>query len=228
MSITTRELASRPYTTEEGTPERRLEVSARLADIQAVKDAEVNTSQPVTGSAITSHDFHPYTTDKDRDRWTAGRLRHVIAALEGRRCILVADNQTGHSLIGARLRGLRQTPGYGTYQYLVEWEYEPGKTQSTWHRVESLGPVIISMDAPLKYAALELARQESTAAVTAARAALPECTYGAWKAEPGPDYVMVRFAPQKDDGGPESAIRMDITRDGFRAGKVYHYRGCSK
>lgn len=222
----TQTIARRPYLTEEGTPGRRLEVQERLAEIQAAKDAAMDQFLPVMGSTITPQDFSQSMKDRDRDVWTAGKLRHVIAALQGRRCIITAEARTGFTLIGARLRGIRQTPGYGTYQILVEWEYAPGKTQGTWYPVGNIGPAIIGMDCPIR--ATELAMAESSAAITAAREFLPECTYGSWKVTPGPDYVTVRFAPQKADGGPETALFMYLTKDGFREGKKYNYEGCSK
>ncbi len=224
----TQKIARRPYTTEEGTPARNTEVRARLAEIQAQKDSAMDQFLPVMGSTVTPQDFSQRVTNKDRHVWTAGKLRHVIAALQGRRCIITADKQTGHTLIGARLIGIRQTPGYGTYQYLYEWEYAKGKTQRTWGRIESLGPAVIAMDAGVRFEAAELARLESSAAITAAKALLPECTYGAWKVTPGPDYVIARFTPQREDGGPETALYIDLTPDGFRAGKKYNYTGCSK
>lgn len=224
----TQKIARAPYTTAEGTPERRLEVKARLAEIQAAKDEGMDAFRPVMGSTITPQDFSDYTTDKDRHQWTPGKLRHVIAALQGRRCIITAEAQTGFTLIGARLHGLRQTPGYGTYQILVEWEYEPGKSNRTWYSVMSIGAAIIGMDCDLRFPAAELLRNENAAALTAAREFLPECTYGAWKATPGPDYVVARFTPQKADGGPETALFMHLDGDGFRPGKKYNYTGCGK
>jgi len=224
----TQTIARRPYTTEEGTPARRDEVRARLAEIQAVKDDQMDQFLPVMGSTITPQDFSQRTTDKDRNEWTPGKLRLVIAAAAGRRVVITTDKQTGHTLIGARLRGMRRTPGYGTYQVLVEWEYAPGKTQGTWTSTFSIGPAITVMDGPLRFAAADLAREESSAAIAAARAALPECTYGAWKSTPQAEGVRVAFTPQKADGGPESVVEMGLTGDGFRAGKVYHYKGCSK
>lgn len=224
----TQKIARTPYATAEGTPERRLEVKRRLAEIQAVKDDAMNQFLPVMGSAVTPHSFSERVTDKDRDRWTAGKLRHVIAAAAGRRVIITTDKQTGHTLIGARLEGLRQTPGYGTYQYLYAWEYAPGKIQRTWGRVDDLGPAIIGMDCGLHFPAMELHREERSAAIKAAREAMPDCTYGAWEATPGADYVVVRFTPQKADGGPESAIFMHLQGDGFRPGKRYGYKGCGR
>jgi hypothetical protein len=224
----TQKIARAPYTTEDGTPERRLEVKARLAAIQVQKDAEVDTIQPVTGSTITPRDFSHRTTDKDRDEWTAGKMRHVIAALEGRRCVVTVEARTGFTLIGARLKGIRRTPGYGTYQVLVFWEYAPGEFNRTWYPLNGFGAAITAMDAPLHFTAVELARVESSAAIKAAREALPECTYGSWETTPGADYVIVRFTPQKADGGPETALFMDVTPDGFRPGKRYSYTGCGK
>lgn len=225
----TQKIARAPYATAEGTPERRAEVKARLAAIQAEKDAAMDRFLPVMGSTVTPESFSQRVTDRDRHVWTAGKLRHVIDALQGRRVVITADKQTGHTLIGARLQGIRRTPGYGTYQYLYEWEYAPGQTQRTWGRIESLGSAIIGMDCGVHFEAVELARQEASAAIKAAREALPECTYGAWNATPGPDHVMVRFEPQRADGGPETAIFMELDgKGGFTPGKKYNYRGCSK
>ncbi len=211
------------------TPEGRAATKAKLAEIQAAKDARMDAFLPVMGSTITPEDFSQRVTDKDRHRWTAGKLRHVSAALDGRRCIITTEERTGHALIGARLHGLRQTPGYGTYQLLIEWEYAPGKTQRTWTPIDGIGPAIIAMDGPGKFVVSELLRLESSAAITAAREALPECTYGAWTAHPGADYVVVRFTPQKADGGPEAAIFMYLDgRGGFTPGKRYSYTGCGK
>lgn len=226
----TQKIARAPYTTEEGTPERRAEVLARLAEIQAAKDEQMDKFLPVMGSTVTPEDFSHYVTDKDRHVWTAGKLRHVIKALEGRRVVITTEARTGHTLIGARLEGLRQTPGYGTYQILISWEYAAGQVQRTWYHIDGLGPAITAMDAPVKFVVSELARQESSAALKAAREALPECTYGAWKTTPGYDYVICRFTPQKEDGGPESAIFMHLhgAEGGFTPGKKYNYRGCGK
>lgn len=224
----TQTIARRPYTTEEGTPARNVEVRARLREIQAAKDAAMDQFLPVMGSTATPESFSQRVTDRDRHNWTAGTLRHVIAAAAGRRVIITADKQTGFTLIGARLKGLRQNPLGGGYQILVEWEYAPGQTQGTWYRLESLGSAIIGMDCDLHFPAIELHREERSAAIKAAREAMPDCTYGAWTASPGYNMVTVRFTPQKADGGPESAIHMDLTADGFRPGKRYGYRGCGK
>lgn len=225
----TQTIARRPYTTTEGTPERHAEVKARLAEIQAANDAAMDTFLPVMGSTVTPESFSNRVDDRNRYQWTAGTLRHVIAAAAGRRVIITADKQTGFTLVGARLRSLRENPLGGGYQILIEWEYAAGETQSTWYRVESIGFSITAMDAPLHFPAMDLAREESSAAIKAARAALPGCTYGAWKATPEYRSVMVRFAPQKADGGPETAITMELDGNGgFTPGRKYNYRGCSK
>ncbi len=175
----------------------------------------MNTS---SGCAITPQDFSSSTSDVLRDRWTVGKMRHVVAALAGRPVAITTDRMTGSTRIGVTLRdvqGLRHGTGYGV---VVESTFEDGTTSGTLFDLHSLG-VIIPLDYGVgekdaKWTALETYRQESSEAIRQARETHPELGYGRWNGTPCFDCVSVTYEPQ---GGE---------REAHRSGSRWHGRVC--
>lgn len=159
-----------------------------------------------TTSAILPTDFNKNTADKNRHLWTPGQMRHLIKVLNGHPVILITDNQTGHAQFNVTLEGVRQTPGYGTFQVLIRHEYAPGKANRTWTSLYSLGETIMFMPgAPRevsKWKVLDSYREECSAATAYARAkweAEEPDLYGKYEATPFDYEVHVRFTSQKPE-----------------------------
>jgi hypothetical protein len=89
-------------------------------------------------------DFSERTTDRDRDRWTLGKLRHVVKASAGRPMIVTIEGlmYINVRLVGTSTSGM-SNPGPRIH---VEHAYidQNGerKTQVTWYLIDKLGPVI--------------------------------------------------------------------------------------
>jgi hypothetical protein len=165
-------------------------------------------------TAIKASDFSGKTTDAQRTIWTVGKMRHLIAALDGAEVIVTTDARTGHTVIGAQLVSLRKTPGFGSYDVLVVTEHN-----RTWFSLSSIGETIIPLDASgkgAKWAALDLYREERSAAIQAAQAANPSCAWGEWSAEPGHDWIDVAYEPSTgnpafaDKWGERTRVRFDL------------------
>lgn len=125
-------------------------------------------------AAIQASDFSDLTTDTDRNDWTEGKMRHVVAALDGQLVAITVDKMTGHTMFGVRLVGVVAGGGGGHARVLIESRYEDGTVQVTTFLLFRLGPVITpipqdraSKDA--KWAALDTWRDERSAALEIAR-----------------------------------------------------------
>jgi hypothetical protein len=156
-----------------------------------------------TTGTITPMDFNKNTADKNRHLWTPGPMRHLIKVLNGHPVMLVADVQTGHTLFNVTLEGLRRTPGYGTFQVLIRYEYAEGKYNKTWTSLYSLGPAITWMPGAgrenSKWKVLDSYREECSKATALARArweAAGEEAYGKTEATPMDGDVHVRWTSQ--------------------------------
>lgn len=163
-----------------------------------------------TGSAITARDFNKDTKDTRRDEWTPGAMHHLIKALGGRQVAIVLDTSTGFSEVNVTLGGVRPTPGYGTFQVLVQRVYSDGKTGGCWYPLAQVGVVmILDRDGEglgAKYEAQRSYSDEQTAAIRklqdkmcdelqiSDRYNLPR---GKWAARSFPGYVHASYTPER-------------------------------
>lgn len=173
-----------------------------------MNDTTATATAPVTAElpqatypcAIRARDFSHDTTDPNRDLWSAGTLRHVIAALAGTPVAVTTDNQTGHTVCGARLVGLTCSGD----RVIVEHRYGPGPTdvQRTNYLLFALGDTIVPLASgagtPAKFAATGSHRDEVSAAIRAAQAAHGDVegrSWGRWTGRCEREGVYVRYTP---------------------------------
>lgn len=154
-----------------------------------------------TSTAIRAQDFSPSTADTLRGKWTAGKLRHLIAALDGAPVAITIDSATGFALVGAKLVGLGHLYGHGWPTLTVEHN-----GQRTAYGTCELGDTIIPLEDTgrgAKWDALGSYRQERMAAIASVRAEheAQGRTYGRWNAEPCGTSTLVTYEPQRADGG---------------------------
>jgi hypothetical protein len=153
-----------------------------------------------TSTAIRARDFSNSTTDVLRDRWTEGKLRHVIAALNGAPVVVTLDRQTGHTVVGATLVRTGSTYSYDS-ALIVGTEYG-----TCGYFLPSVGDTIVPLLEPVvtkgaKWVALDSWRLEQGAAIALAREARPDLDYGKWEATPCKNSVVVRYTWQR---GPQN------------------------
>jgi hypothetical protein len=165
-----------------------------------------------TSTAILASDFSDKVTDVNRHTWTLGKMRYVIAALDGDPVAIIADNQTGFALVGARLiEAFDGGPSRGP-RVTIETTYvdEQGvtKTQRTNYWLRGIGATIIPLANPqgpgggAKWRAIEAARKDASAATAIARKLHEVSTgreWGQWRgsvdtAVPGTS-VQVTYKP---------------------------------
>jgi hypothetical protein len=157
---------------------------------------------PVTSTcAIRSRDFH--AAKEHRVSWTGGALRHVVDALAGAPVAITIDSQTGHTVVGAVLLGLRNSMYGGSYELLVR--YPDGHV--TAHLVFNLGEVIIPLGITggdeyaqsAKWTALDTYRKESGAAISRAQKEHGEgrTSAGRWVSRAELDQVSVTYEPSE-------------------------------
>lgn len=169
-------------------------------------------------TVIRARDFSDKTTDFLRDRWTAGKLRHVIAALDRREVAITVETLTGHTVMGVTLVGLSSDRLYIAYG---------GAMGTTAHFIPSLGDTITPLDDPsatkgAKWTAVETWLGEKCAAIRVAKEEHGECegrTDGRWEATPQGSSVHVRYTPAHEGASrrawwpiPLSALGEDAAR----------------
>lgn len=158
-----------------------------------------------TGSAINARDFNKNTKDADRDNWISGAMHHLVKALNGAPVAIVLDKHTGFTEVNVTLGGVRQTPGYGTFQVLVQRTFSDGQTGGCWYPLFKVGAVIELGNSRARWTALEAYGEEQTLACrklqdemvsdlgVADRYALPS---GKWEARVFPGFVHASYDPQ--------------------------------
>jgi hypothetical protein len=155
--------------------------------------------------AIAARDFNSNTNDPNRDEWTPGQIRHLIAALNGAPVAITIDKATGHTAIGVRLVEVTGCTINSDYPHvLVEYNEVNGPTSRVYHRLSNVGPFIIPLTdagSRAKWQALDTWRAETAAAGRIARRFHADDTGdqdvpGTWTVEPGAWYVTVSFRPQ--------------------------------
>lgn len=183
------------------------------------------TDLPVYTSVCTilARDFSTSTADVNRDRWTPGKLRHVIAALAGVPVVVTVDRQTGHTLVGAQLvRAFNGGPGRGE-RVAIKIRFADGTENVTNYYLPSVGGAITPLARPEgcksdpKWVATDSYRREVSAAIQTAQARHGECEgrcWGAWSGECAEYGVMVSYRPStgnphyKDKWGTMGAWRI--------------------
>lgn len=129
-----------------------------------------------TTTVILASDFSSRTTDVDRDTWTAGKLRHVIAALKGSPVIIVTDAHTGHALVGVELVGVTQSMN-GHAELRIRDEFSV-----TRYLAFKLGATIVPLtETQAKWEAIGSYRREALAAITEARTNVENPDVGNWE-----------------------------------------------
>lgn len=157
-----------------------------------------------TASAIEARDFSERVTDPNRDEWKSGAMHHLIKALAGAPVAVVLEKATGFTMVNVKLTGVRQTPGYGTFQVLVEDTYSDGNTGRCWYPLYKVGTVIELGKSRARWVALDSYREERTQAVLRLQGEIrtklglednQPLPRGEWDAQVFNGYVHASFAP---------------------------------
>lgn len=154
-------------------------------------------------TAILASDFSESTTDTLRQRWTTGKMRHVVAALDGALVAITTDRQTGHTEVGVRLTRVTSSGQvHSGPRVEVERTLPNGSTQRTLFRLDEVGEAIIPLDegfsTGVKWVAIKAYRDEGSAAIRIAREEHGEAegrAWGKWSASPNLESVSVRYEP---------------------------------
>lgn len=162
-----------------------------------------------TGSAISPRDFNQNIKDPLRDEWTSGAMHHLTKALNGAPVAVVLDKSTGFAEINVTLGGVRQTPGYGTFQVIVKRVHSDGTQGGCWYPLFKVGTVIELGDSSARWTAVRAYREEQTAAIVALQKEMAaelgakdrsELPRGTWDASMFPGYVHASFKPESYRG----------------------------
>lgn len=157
------------------------------------------TAAPVsyTSCAILASDFSRDTRDQLRRQWTGGKMRHLIAALDGAPVAIIADAQTGFIMGNVRLRLSIMPNEFVT----VEQTFPDGTTHPVDYRLWKLGETIIPMTDKhnVKWDALNTYSNEQAEAIRLASAAHGKTagrSWGRWEAKPtGGNATIVTYSP---------------------------------
>lgn len=170
---------------------------------------------------ISPRDFATSTTSNEYQRleFHYGEFRHILAALDGVEVIVVID---GLSLGGVTLEGLRQTPGYGTFQVLVvpsEADRAEG-VRPCWYPLGKFRMIIPTGEKlgskAARWIADETIRLEGMAAVDLFNARHPELDGMMGKVTARPTHrdgeVDVTFHPSSRENGRHTYERVNIAK----------------
>jgi hypothetical protein len=109
-------------------------------------------------AAIRARDFDTSTVVDRRDEWTGGKMRALIAALDGTPVVITTDKATGHCEIGARIVevAVKARGAYSVDSIVIERDLSDGGTQRTACRLSDIGDTVVPLAAPkAKWDALE-------------------------------------------------------------------------
>jgi hypothetical protein len=171
-----------------------------------------------SGSAITAADFSSRTTDSDRHRWTPGKMIHLVKALGDTPVAIVLDTYTGNTQVNVRLSGVRQTPGYGSFQVLVTRVDGDDVERGCWHPLDKVGTVIVLGRSNARWDALRSYADERIAAILNARPKLAALYPETENVESGCTWRVTRFPHRV-----EVSFDPDRTRFPFSSGVKHHY-----
>lgn len=172
------------------------------------------TTAPATSTCtITARDFLSSTKDAKwaRSMWSAGALRHVVAACEGLRVAVTVDKGTGHTMLNVRLVEVRRNSYPGADRLVVEADLSDGTVQQTAFSIDAVGAITplerrTNGSTDPKWIALDLYRSEARRATEWARSR-PEAatwTYGKTSTSHLLDAVHVSYESQGE--GPKFAF----------------------
>ncbi len=147
---------------------------------------------------IRAQDFSDKTTDPNRSTWTPGKLRHVIAALDGQPVIITTDAQTGHTLVNVTLVGIREGFSH-QWELGIRSVYSDGTESTLYHLMFKLGDTIIPLgQTNAKWAAVRSYSDEKSFAVELAQHEHGDAegrAWGGWESTTGANSVHVRYIP---------------------------------
>lgn len=155
-------------------------------------------------SQITAADFSTSTTDRDRNVWTAGKMRHLINALKGQRVSIILEKATGHGVSDVELVGTSVSPHSSMRTVGVKSFHADGSGGVIWHLLEGIGTVILT-DSAARWAALDSYRKDETAAIVIAWDMLRERSglkpldlHGKFRVSQWDTFVNVTWEPNTD------------------------------
>lgn len=162
------------------------------------------------GATYHARDFSQNTADPNRDRWTGGKLRCVIASVwPGQVVNINIDAMTGFTLFDVELVGVRG-PGYGQVgdRLLVKGTLSNGDAQLTAYSALNLGPIMVDDRAQVRTGKSPKAiwMEEVGRAIAIARPVAEAehgQTYGRWTGEVAVTGVRLKYEPQCPSGGPK-------------------------
>lgn len=144
--------------------------------------------------AITAEDFD-YSHTTVRYGWTVGKMRHVIAALDGAEVAIVVDKHDGYTVIG-RLMDIVADEDDHEPHLTVESGPVYGCAERFTYRLVEVGVIMeMSDDAEAKWVAVDSYRAETERAIEHARAQHPDPDHGTWTGVPHDDCVLVTYQP---------------------------------
>ena len=153
-------------------------------------------------SAIEPSDFSNSTSDPLRDRWTTGKLRHVIAAARGHKAIVTIEDL---AYVDVELVGLYDA-SLARLVVRYQWGAGEGEHTDTRYLLHGIGPIVVLGSTNAKWTALETHRNEVSAAIEVAREAHGEAegrAWGAWSGDLTFYGAAVRYRPST--GNPHYA-----------------------
>lgn len=164
------------------------------------------TTATTSSCAVLASDFSDRTTDVLRHRWTPGKMRHLVAALDGAPVAVTVDRMSGAAMVGVKLIGLQAIRMSTRFGVVIESTYEDEngelKQQRTNYPLDQLGEAIIPLDERgqrgAKWEALDRQRKEHRLAISRAQHEHGEVegrAWGRWRAESMLHDVYVTYEP---------------------------------
>ena len=147
--------------------------------------------------AITPQDFPSTPADPARDRWTAGKMRHVVNGLDGAEVVIVTNVTSGSAARG-RLVGVSDTGSRNDGARVhVEATLSDGTKQVTWYRLDRTGVVIDLSPSPrARHRSYSSWLAEGSAAIDYAKTRWPEHRDGTWSVTArATHHLWVSFQP---------------------------------
>jgi hypothetical protein len=161
-----------------------------------------------TTTTVHASDFSTSTADALRNRWTVGKMRHLIAALGDATVIVEIDSRTGFALMGRLTEVFNGGPIRGN-RLTVVTVLEDGTEHATHYNLNNVGAVMVlpgqgkRAEHSAKWDALKSYGDERMAAIDHVRpkAEADGLTYGKWEATPCDGVVSVTYTPQREGAG---------------------------